>query len=162
MIIKKNWTFLLFLKIQLQLLPWSSNTNDGNELNSQYFWNLIYNLEAVAACLKIFMGLALVHFQKYWLLNETEKAFSLKGCATNDKFCSFISQLLSSFDGSFWQSRSFNNSISFSSKFLTKKRIKETCLICFEIKISRKRKLNFLKERFRQKLLSKQWQHLGY
>ena len=25
-------------------------------------------MEAVAACLKIFMGLALVHFQKYWLL----------------------------------------------------------------------------------------------
>ena len=31
-------------------------------------FNLIYNLEAVGALLKIFMGLALVHFQKYWLL----------------------------------------------------------------------------------------------
>ena len=29
---------------------------------------LIYNLEAVAACSKIAKGLALVHFQKYWLL----------------------------------------------------------------------------------------------
>ena len=27
-------------------------------------------MEAVAACLKIFMGLALVHFQKYWLLSK--------------------------------------------------------------------------------------------
>ena len=35
-----------------------------------------------------------------------------------------IAQLLSSFDGSFWQNRSFKNSISFSSKFLTKKRIR--------------------------------------
>ena len=26
-------------------------------------------MEAVAACLKFFMGLALVHFQKYWLLS---------------------------------------------------------------------------------------------
>ena len=26
-------------------------------------------MEAVAACLKIFIGLALVHFQKYWLLS---------------------------------------------------------------------------------------------
>ena len=34
-------------------------------------FNLIYNLEAVAALLKIFMGLALVHFQKYWLLRVT-------------------------------------------------------------------------------------------
>ena len=33
-------------------------------------FNLIYNLEAVAACPKIFMGLALVHFKKYWLLSE--------------------------------------------------------------------------------------------
>ena len=33
-------------------------------------FNLIYNLEAVAALLKIFMGLALVHYQKYWLLSE--------------------------------------------------------------------------------------------
>ena len=32
--------------------------------------NLIYNLEAVATHLKIFMGLALVHFQKYWLLSK--------------------------------------------------------------------------------------------
>ena len=31
-------------------------------------FNLIYNLKAGAALLKIFMGLALVHFQKYWLL----------------------------------------------------------------------------------------------
>ena len=31
-------------------------------------FSLIYNLEAVAALLKIFMGLASVHFQKYWLL----------------------------------------------------------------------------------------------
>ena len=31
-------------------------------------FNLIYNLEAVAACLKNFMGLALAHFQKHWLL----------------------------------------------------------------------------------------------
>ena len=29
-------------------------------------FNLIYNLEAVAACPKIFMGLALVHFKKYY------------------------------------------------------------------------------------------------
>ena len=28
-------------------------------------------MEAVAACPKIFMGLALVHFQKYWLLRDT-------------------------------------------------------------------------------------------
>ena len=31
-------------------------------------FNLIYDLEAVAALLQIFMGLALVHFQKYLLL----------------------------------------------------------------------------------------------
>ena len=31
---------------------------------------LTYNLEAVAAHPKIFMGLALVHFQKYWLLSR--------------------------------------------------------------------------------------------
>ena len=31
-------------------------------------FNLMYNLEAVATGLKIFMGLALVHFPKYWLL----------------------------------------------------------------------------------------------
>ena len=31
---------------------------------------VIYNLEAVAALLKIFIWLALVYFQKYWLLNE--------------------------------------------------------------------------------------------
>ena len=30
----------------------------------------MYNLEAVAARPKIFMGLALVHFQKYWLLRQ--------------------------------------------------------------------------------------------
>ena len=30
----------------------------------------MYNLEAVAAYPKIFMGLALVHFQKYWLLSK--------------------------------------------------------------------------------------------
>ena len=36
-------------------------------------FNLIYNLEAVAALLKIFMWLALVHFQKYWLLIELIK-----------------------------------------------------------------------------------------
>ena len=35
-------------------------------------FNLIYNLEAVAARLKKFMGLALVYFQKYWLLNEID------------------------------------------------------------------------------------------
>jgi len=33
-------------------------------------FNLIYNLEAVATCLKNVMGLALVHFQKYWLLSR--------------------------------------------------------------------------------------------
>ena len=33
-------------------------------------FNLIYNLEAVADRPKIFMGLALVHFQKYWLLSS--------------------------------------------------------------------------------------------
>jgi hypothetical protein len=32
------------------------------------YCNLIYNLEAVPAHLKTFMGLVLVHFQKYWLL----------------------------------------------------------------------------------------------
>ena len=31
-------------------------------------FKLIYNLEAVAALLKKIIGLALVHFQKYWLL----------------------------------------------------------------------------------------------
>ena len=31
-------------------------------------FDLIYNLEAVAFCPMIFMGLALVHFQKYGLL----------------------------------------------------------------------------------------------
>ena len=31
-------------------------------------FNLIYDLEAVVACLEILMGLALIHFQKYWLL----------------------------------------------------------------------------------------------
>ena len=31
-------------------------------------FDLIYNLEAVASCPMIFMGLALVHFQKCWLL----------------------------------------------------------------------------------------------
>ena len=35
-------------------------------------FNLIYNLEAVAACPKIFMGLALVHFKKYWLLRHSK------------------------------------------------------------------------------------------
>ena len=31
-------------------------------------FDLTYSLEAVASCPMIFMGLALVHFQKYWLL----------------------------------------------------------------------------------------------
>ena len=33
-------------------------------------------MEAVAARLKIFMGLALVHFQKYWLLSELKLKFT--------------------------------------------------------------------------------------
>ena len=33
-------------------------------------FNLIYSLEAVVACLKIVMGVALVHFQKHWLLSN--------------------------------------------------------------------------------------------
>ena len=37
-------------------------------------FDLIYNLEAVAACPKIFIGMALVHFQKYWLLSGSKKA----------------------------------------------------------------------------------------
>ena len=40
-------------------------------------FNLIYNLEAVAARPKIFMGLALVHFQKYWLSTSLEKSHFL-------------------------------------------------------------------------------------
>ena len=87
MIIKKKWTFLLFSKIRLQLLLWSSNYE--NELKRDW------------------------------------KSFQSQ---MNDKFYSFISiwslaQLLSSFGGSFWQNRSFKNSISFSSKILTEKRI---------------------------------------
>ena len=38
-------------------------------------FNIIYNFEAVEARLKIFMGLALVHFQKYWLLSKQNLAF---------------------------------------------------------------------------------------
>merc|ERR1740129_1750094 len=33
-------------------------------------FNSIYNLKAVGALVKIFMGLALVRFQKYWLLSN--------------------------------------------------------------------------------------------
>ena len=49
--------------------------NNKNCLNSQYFWKWtrlsfdpINNLRLLASCQKIFMGLALVHFQKYCLL----------------------------------------------------------------------------------------------
>ena len=40
----------------------------GIPISAKPDFNLIYNLEAVATRLKIFMGLALVHFQKCWLL----------------------------------------------------------------------------------------------
>ena len=59
---------------------------DPNELS----FNLIYNLEAVAALLKIFMGLALVHFQKYWLLRpggfNGAKGFEDPKCSLSEEF----------------------------------------------------------------------------
>ena len=45
------------------------NFEKADGLGTRLSFNLIYNLEAVAALLKKFMGLALVHFQKYWLLS---------------------------------------------------------------------------------------------
>ena len=45
-----------------------------NEFDFLLSFDIIYNLEAVAALLKIFIGLALVHFQKYWLLRVSNAA----------------------------------------------------------------------------------------
>ena len=61
-------------------------------------FNLIYNLEAVAACLKIFMGLALVHFQKYWLLrtylhNKKAKMYLYTAFSSNRRFIAFFENL---------------------------------------------------------------------
>ena len=49
-----------------------SCSSEGNSISSKprLSFNLIYNLEAVAALLKFFVGLVLVHFQKYWLLRK--------------------------------------------------------------------------------------------
>jgi hypothetical protein len=44
-------------------------------------------LEAVADLLKNFMGLALVHFQKYWLL--ISNVINEKACRKNEKFPGF-------------------------------------------------------------------------
>ena len=58
-----------------------SYSSEGNLISSspRLSFNLIYNLEAVAALLKISMGLALVHFQKYWLLSKRKNVL-LQSC----------------------------------------------------------------------------------
>jgi hypothetical protein len=48
-------------------------------------------LEAVAACLKFFMGLALVHFQKYWLLSGFENLSGLYDLNRHDNITSTAS-----------------------------------------------------------------------
>ena len=66
---------------------------------------------------------------------DCEGAFSAKCLAKSSGKCSFrtkiptTAQLFSSFDGSFWQNRSFKNHISFSSKFLTTKRIRRPSVL---------------------------------
>ena len=65
-----------------------------------------------------------------------------------------LAQFLSSFDGSFGQNRSFKSSISFSSKFLTKREKEDLYHLFWGIDLKEK-EIAFLKEQFCQKLLSK-------
>ena len=63
--------FIIYvLYVQPKFLP-GPNLNFffmKNSLHTSIGLCLVYKLEAMAAGQKIFMGLALVHFQKYWLL----------------------------------------------------------------------------------------------